>query len=389
VTKAENKGSPLRWEGDGPSPLLEVPTGRYDVEARIGFVVVRGSVDAVTGKSAALSLPLDAGLVDLFPEAESKRPEMRDAILTFTRIDEQNSERVAIQRGMVPWTVLLPGTYTVALTHGSLRIERPLVVKAGERTAIDQAFHVGDIELSAVAAPGGPPLEGMIFSVLEDDPDAPQGRREVARSAASHALFTLPAGTYYVVASHGTAEARDRITLHAGETQRKTMTVESGELTVAVRLAGQRGDIAEPISIRLERQGGEAKEVLYASRPTASFEAAAGRYRVETRIGFTNVRAERELDLKAGSREQVVIEHPAGSLKLRLLDRPGGVPVPDVAWDVRDGAGRTVWLGNETEAQPLLLAGRYTVRAQSRERRIEAPVEVRAGEVKAVDLSAQ
>ncbi len=63
--------------------------------------------------------------------------------------------------------------------------------------------------------------------------------------------------------------------------------------------------------------------------------------------------------------------------------------MPDVAWDVRDASGRTVWIGNETEAQPLLLAGRYIVRAQARDKRVEAAVDVRAGEVKAVDLTGQ
>ena len=82
-------------------------------------------------------------------------------------------------------------------------------------------------------------------------------------------------------------------------------------------------------------------------------------------------------------------EPAAGTLKLRLLELNGGAALPDVAWEIRDRAGRVVWSGTETEARPLLLQGRYTIKAEARNRRVTRDVEVRAGEARPVDLTGQ
>ena len=66
---------------------------------------------------------------------------------------------------------------------------------------------------------GGPrrrgPARAPVFSISEDDPDAPKGRREVARSAARQAEFALPPGTYYVIARQGGVETRELLALDA------------------------------------------------------------------------------------------------------------------------------------------------------------------------------
>jgi hypothetical protein len=145
----------------------------------------------------------------------------------------------------------------------------------------------------------------------------------------------------------------------------------------------------ERVRHRLERIGGETRESVQASRATSQMKVTAGRYRLETRIGLGNVAVEREVELRAGAREQLTIEPPAGVAVLRLLEAPGGMAVADAAWDIRDARGNVVWRSNETEARPLLMAGRYTVVATSRNRRGEAQLEVRAGEVRSLDLQAQ
>jgi Ca-activated chloride channel family protein len=211
----------------------------------------------------------------------------------------------------------------------------------------------------------------------------------VARSVASQPKFTLPAGTYYVVARRGTAEARERITIGAGDTDRRALVLDLAQLSLAVRLPGLRLDGSESVSHRIERIGGDARDVLYINRASGTVPVAAGRYKLETRLGIGNVLIEREIELRPGASEQVTIEPPAGGLVLRLLDGPGGTAIADVAWDIRDAQGRTIWIGNQTEARPLLLAGRYTIVAGTRGRQTERPVEVRQGELRTFDIVPQ
>ena len=69
------------------------------------------------------------------------------------------------------------------------------------------------LQVFSVGRDGSGGLEAPVFSVDEDDPDAPKGRREVARSGMRQADFVLPPGTYYVVARQGNIEARERLAL--------------------------------------------------------------------------------------------------------------------------------------------------------------------------------
>ena len=93
------------------------------------------------------------------------------------------------------------------LSHGPAGHGRGRNARSASHAAADRRDRAaGD------GRPGGPPLADVVFQVFEDDPDAPQGRRELMRSAAARPSFSLPAGTYYVVARHGAAEARERLT---------------------------------------------------------------------------------------------------------------------------------------------------------------------------------
>ena len=165
------------------------------------------------------------------------------------------------------------------------------------------------------------------------------------------------------------------------------MSLELARVGVTARVPG-RLEAAGPVAIRLERLD-ETKEVSQSSRATTQFEVPAGRYKLEARIGTGNARIERELDLKPGAREQVTLEPAAGVIRLRLMDAGGGAPLPDVAWEIKDRNGRVVYLATESEARPVLLAGRYTVRAEARNRRLTRDVEVRAGEARSQDLTGQ
>lgn len=389
ISKAGDTSGTLVWEGDEAHPLVTLPSGRYDVEAWLGFVRARSTVEAVEGQRRTLIVPLNAGTLRFGQTTPRSQAIMRDAVISFRRLDGGPSETLALQRGVEPEMALVAGSYLVSVSVGGFRADRGVTLRPGDRLPFQPSLNFGEIALTAVGSPGGPALEDAEFTIYEDDPDAPQGRREIARSAALTPRFALPPGTYYAVARIGATEGRERVTVKPGETETRALLVEAARLTITARLAGNRGDITEPVTHRLERIGGERQDALLANRPTSTLQVAAGRYRLETRIGTGNARAEREIEVKAGARDQISVEIPAGMLVLHLVDSAGGPPLADVAWDVRDMQGRTVWLGNQTEGRPLLLAGRYTVTGSVRNRRTDRVVEVRASEIRTYDLTAQ
>lgn len=385
VRRIGDKSPPL-WEGVTSAPLLVLPTGRYEIEAEVGLVARQAVAEAVEGQPRSLGIVLDAGTLTL-AETAAARSMLEDVVVTLSRIEARGPAEPRILRQPDPELAVAPGTYLVVVTHGTLRIERPVGIEAGQRVSLAGSLDLGAIELAAAAAKDSPIVDRVLFTVYEDDPDAPQGRREVARSAAPSPRFKLPAGTYYVVARRGGAEVRERMTVKAGESERRVLVLDTGQVALTIRIPGGKFDGEGPVSHRLERLDAPTREVLNASGTTAAFDVPAGRFKLDTRVGLANVRAEREIRLKAGEIEKVVVDHAAGSVRMRLLERAGAAPVADTVWEVRDSRGQPVWAGLGTEARVLLLAGRYMVRAEGRGVRLERPLEVRAGEERSLDLA--
>jgi Ca-activated chloride channel family protein len=384
VRRAGEKGPPL-WQGSAPAPLLVLPTGRYDIEARSGLVIRQAEAQAVEGEARSLDVVLDAGTVVL-ATSPSALAMLSESMVTFTPLETKGAGEPHILPRLESELALPPGNYLFALTAGTLRIERPVGVAAGARVSLDGSLTLGAVELSAVATKDGPPLDEVVYVVYEDDPDAPQGRREVARSAAAGPRMLLPSGSYLVIARRGAIETRDRIIVRTGETERRVLTLESGRISLAVRIGGQPPREDGPVTHRLERLDAAAPEIVRASGLATTIELAPGRYRLESRVGLGNVRVERELRVKAGATEQVAIEHSAGRVVLRALEKAGGQPLVDVGWELRDRAGKVVWTGIGTEARAVLLAGRYTVKVEGRGVASERQVEIREGQALTYDL---
>jgi Ca-activated chloride channel family protein len=284
--------------------------------------------------------------------------------------------------------VLAAGRYLVHVEQGLVRTERSVVVPAGSAGRIDIPLNAARLMLSAAGQDPAGAGEVVVFSVVEDDPDAPKGRREVVRSTGRQADFVVPPGTYYVVARAGSVETRERLAVGPGDVVRRTLNLAAGRLALATKVATSAGwGVDELISYRVERLDGPTPEVITTSRAAPVLALMSGRYRVVGRLGTINARTVREVEVRAGQAQQLVLEPQAAALKLRLL--ASGTPVlADLLWDVREEAGATVWTTGQPEPSLILQAGRYVVRAETRERRFERALELRAGESRILEMAA-
>jgi Ca-activated chloride channel family protein len=260
-------------------------------------------------------------------------------------------------------------------------------VRAGERTVLEVPLGAGRLELDVAPLRPQTARDQVLYIVQEDDPESPDGRREVARSAGPQAKFTLPPGTYHITARRGTAEARERVLLRHGEEIKRTLTIGVARLQLATRLAGATAATSEQVSYRVYRLDGGLREILRTGAAEPILELTPGQYRIESRIGGQNAVAMRDIELRAGSEQRIVLEQPAGFVRLRLSDGAGGVAAADLFWRISDAAGRLIWRTSQFEPQLVLAAGRYTVRVELRERAIEQRFEIRAGETRRVDIA--
>jgi Ca-activated chloride channel family protein len=380
------------FAGTGQDLVVPLPAGKYFVEARDGMVIARQSVAVAERGMTAAELVLNAGILRLTGVDESDAGRAARASATITLFEASTSGRagalgrpLGVLSARDAQTLIPAGNYVARIEQGPLRSDRPLVVTAGGTQSLAMQDGVGRLLVAISGADTASGAAPIIVSVAEDDPDSPRGRREFSRSAAPEPDFLVAPGTYYVSARQGRVEARERLAVAAGETVQRTLNLASARLMLSSRIKGYTAAGSEPVSYRIERIDVVPPDVFFADQSTPALSVPAGRYRIEARHGLVNVRARQEIELRAREQRDVTIEHEAGQVHLKLASASGAA-AQDVFWDIRDQSGRPVWTAAQAEPRVTLQAGRYLLRAEAKDRRIERILEVKTGDNVVVEV---
>ena len=402
----EVAGALPAFTGSGQDVLVPLPAGSYIIEVQDGLVRATQRVAVREAGHTSGDIVLTAGVLNLKLAAGR---DAASAALTTITIFELGAAGAADPRALKPIgvltgredTITLPAArYLLRLQRGPQVVERPMTITAGRTEDLDLALNTSRLSLSLAAAPAqvqvqapaGEPPPLTLFTIFEDDPDVPKGRREVTRSVAPEPDFVLAPGTYYVVARQGRVEARERVTLNAGESVRKELALFPARIKLSSRLslsqpsaidARDRG--TTPIGYRIERLDVVPAEAFTVNEAVTTLLVPAGRYRIEARHGRVNARASREVTIGPGETRDVVLEQNAGIAQFKL-----GVEAlaqaADIFWELRDGTGRPVWTTVQWRPTAILQAGRYTVAAETRDKRFQQTFEIRAGEQRTIEV---
>jgi Ca-activated chloride channel family protein len=392
---------PVRWRverlGSGEAPAVQqfeggavtlpLPRGRYAATAELDRLSTRHEFEVTDVPSTRMQVALQGGTLNIAALAGRTNKPL-DGTRFIVRPLAATSEGKPAQAGAASssWIargprseVALPaGSYEIVVTLGGIRAVQEATVAAGERRAVDVRLPVGELELAAIPHEGSNRLEQATYVIQEDDPDSPQGRREVARSAAARPVFTLPAGTYHVIATHGAVEVRDRVAIGAGEVVRRDLLLNSAEINLASGLVSRLGNTPDEVQWRVVPIDRRDAKPLRLYGENAHVMLAAGKYRIEGRFGPLNAEASRDISIAPGARENVSLTPAAARVRLRLATEPGEA-VSDIFWKVRLQNGPIVWSSTENEPVGLLQQGKYVIEVQTRQARHEQLAEIRAG----------
>lgn len=384
---------PVKWrifKAGADSPLVEaiapvftreLASGSYVVEASVGFATARKNVDVGAGP-ARLDIPLEAAALRIAVKDLADGPASQTALVTLM------TEAAAAQRTTRPlWIgqtqdadfILPAGNYVVRIADSITERTEQIALSPGNITNRDIVMGTGRLELTASAMPDGPPLDGITFLIAKDDPDSPDGRREIARSSAIRPSFVLPAGTYYVTARTGTAEIRQRAGIGAGDTVKRQISFALAKLIVSPSIqarietpAGSR----YPVLTRILSLDGEPREIARSTAANPELSLASGRYRIEASVPVLNLKAAQDVDLEAGGTRRVAMRIDASNVTLKLSNT--SAPAIGHAWELRDAQGSVVMRSALPAPSQLVSPGRYTARLEIRGRRLEKPVDVTA-----------
>ena len=394
------------YTGEEASPSVDLQPGAYRVEAIFGLASTEQSVTVGAAGRTSAQIPLNAGIINV-KDSGARNGASSDRVFytLYAAAGEKDKPRaLALSSDTMPVYNVAAGTYLIAVQQGLARIERSVTIAPGAVVDVDIPLYLGEMLLTAVATEGGAPLDRVLFQVFEDDPDAAGGLRELVRSSASRPEFSLPAGSYHVVARQDGSEARELVSIKPGARISKTLVLASGRLTLSARLPAKAQGRLEPdlISYRIERLGavrtargeprtGERNEEVGRSQaPEHSLTLNAGKYKVEGRYGAINARSVREVEVKAGVAQAVAIELDAGLVTLKLSGKASGAPAEraatDVLWEILDANGRTIWSTGQMAPRLPLAVGRYVVRAETRTLKAEQPFQVATGDDKTIEI---
>ncbi len=368
--------------------------GSYTVEAKVGFATASKTVEVAGPGPTPLEVSMEAAALRVIVKDIPDGQAAPNALVTLTPLTATGEPRPTLWIGRAQDAdfVLPAGTYKLRASESLAASEAKIVLGPG--TILDQNLltGAGRLELTAVAKPDGEPLDGVTFLISKDDPDAPGGRREIARAASIRPTFVLPAGTYYVTARSGDIDVRQRVGIGAGDVVKRAVSLGLARLTVTADAGIAKKDASPaasklPIAARILSLDGEPREIATTTAPTPEFTLAAGRYRIEAAIGAHNVKATQDVDIEPGANRRVALKLDASPVALKFTP-PAAGGAPDLTWELRDAGGRLVVRTLQASPKLVLAPGRYQVRLDVNGQRLEKPLDIAAdGQPRTLDFA--
>ncbi len=356
----------------------DLSPGSYAVTARYGQATAKQTLEVKAEGPTVAKISLGAGILKLDALADKGGTALADPLVTVFAKDASGNAKhpVWVGREAATQLVLPAGVYVVRVQDGLANQTTETTVAEGVTASVTPVLGTGRIELSAVDAATGQPIKDVSYTIDEDDPDSPQGRREVARSADPAATFILPAGTYYITAQSGVAEQRDRVALGSGATIKHAANFNLVSITVNTATPTQDGAAPPqlPVVIRILSEDAEQREIARTNGPRGTFLLPPARYRVEASASGLNIKALGVVDLSNGRGGSVQLKLESGEISVNAAGASN-------RWRIQDSTGRTVMYSGPGGATSIRLApGRYVLYSDGETRRIEQAFDLKAGE---------
>ena len=375
-------------EASQPRLNLPLANGRYLVEARAGLVSVSQSVEVTTQEPMLAPVLLNASVLSLSAPLQKGGEPSRSALLSLFQTGQPAGvadKPLWLSHAGADDLVVPAGSYRIVAEDGLARTEQTVTLAAGVRREVELVLSAGRLVVDASMGGNDPLTDNVQFIVEEDDPDSPTGKKEIVRTAAARLDMTLPAGSYQVTARRGSAEARERLGVKAGEDTSRSIALAVGRVRLASRF-GSQTPAGVPITYRIERLDGPPRPITRGGEAEPILDLSPGRYRFEARIGAQNAIVSREVDVRSGLEQRIDLNASAGGIKLKLSSQSSGLGFGEVFWQIYDERGRAVWRTSQIEPSLVLAAGKYTVSVELRERSFERTVDVRPGESRVFEV---
>jgi Ca-activated chloride channel family protein len=308
--------------------------------------------------------------------------------VTFQVFAEGGGENAIATGSGGRWSTELPkaGKYTLSAKLNGKVIELEAMVKEGDTVTKEVVFAETGIKAVAYAKEGGTAFEKDVSWDLFGPADGEGHREIIANSYEAKPFLKVAAGKYLLTATRGDASASVEVTVKEGAPQEVKVILGSGNLKLSAISAEGQPAITKDISWDIYSPPdaeGQRKKLGNSYEAQPKFTLPSGPCLIVAEYG--SAKGQREVEVKAGETQDIVVLLGSGKLKLSVIMEEGGTALTkDVSWDVfgeADAEGNRPKVANSYEAQPTIAlpAGKYQVAVEVGDAKGKVMVEIKAG----------
>ena len=232
---------------------------------------------------------------------------------------------------------------------------------------------------------------GLHWRIYPDKPDANGVFRLLKEERAAAPIFVLPPGGYVVHVAFGLATAVKKVQLRS-ETVRETFEMTAG----GARFEGRVGDSRIPPGqvtfdvFRGSQFEGEDRRAI-ASNVAASDVVLLpeGNYHVVSNYGNSNATVRSDIRVQMGKLTDVVVNHRAAVITLKLVAQTGGEALANTQWSVLTPGGDVVKEAVGAFPKVVLAEGEYSVVAKNEDKTFNGKFKVEPGVDREIEVLAR
>ena len=249
----------------------------------------------------------------------------------------------------------------------------------------------GTLALSAVMSDGGQPLgSGLIWRVFDGQVQDDGSYRLISTSRDARPSISMKPGDYLINASYGRANITKRLTIWPGKEQQDTFNLNAGGLRLYATLAKQPLFSEQTLSFEVSSeetdQFGNRRKVIGNAKSGVVIRLNSGNYRVHSVYGDSNAVIEADVTVEPGKLTEATVDHQAGKVTFRLVQKAGGEAMADTVWNIFSGDGQLVKRSGGAFPSHVLAAGSYQLKVEHNGKEIGAAFAVEAGDKKQVEV---
>ena len=250
------------------------------------------------------------------------------------------------------------------------------------------------VTLTAYLSEGSAPMtSGIVWRIFAGRPASDGNYKLLTTLHDPRPTIELKPGEYLVNIAYGRANLTKKIGVWPEKSVNEDFVVNAGGLRLTATLA--RTPVTQEHLLKFEifsdtqDQSGNRQKIFAELRPGIVTRLNSGVYHIVSTYGDANSAIATDVVIEPGKITEAGIDHDAGKVTFKLVQRSGGEAVADTRWTIYNASGDVIKESAGAFPTHILAAGEYRVAAQHGERQFAGAFTVASGDAKLVEVLMQ